>query len=318
MLTKLDNVRKLIGNTPLFQIEKNDINLFVKMEMLNFTGSIKIRPAYHILYNAIHDGYIDENTKVIESTSGNFGVALANLCKFLGIRFIPVIDPNINTFYEKQLNITAHKVIKVSKRDETGGYLKTRLERVKQLLKETENIFWTNQYANKDNYHAHYRTLGREIIKDFESLDYAFIGVSSCGTITGLSQKLKENFPNIKIIAVDSEGSVIFGEQPKKRYISGIGSSIVPSIINKAQIDEIVMVPEIKAISGCHSLLSTHGIFAGGSSGAVYYAIKQYFKNKKLESPPNVLSIFVDSGSAYMDTVFNQSWVDEIWGQELI
>ena len=150
-----------------------------------------------------------------------------------------MIDPNITGSYENFLRRTCAQVVKVEERDDTGGFLKTRLAKVEELCRTLPHAFWTNQYGNPDNTDAHYNTTGLEICNAFEgkSLDYVFLGVSSGGTISGVSKRVKQHFPNAKIIAVDAVGSVIFGGPPKKRYIPGIGSSIVPPLVSKAMID---------------------------------------------------------------------------------
>lgn len=314
LITRLNQVERLIGNTPLIHLPHPSINLYTKLEYQNFMGSVKSRPAFFILKAAILNGDIDENTTVIESTSGNFGIAVASFCKKLGIKFIPVIDPNINPTYEKLLNFLSWKVEKVTERDSTGGYLLTRIAKVESLRKEIDNAFWTNQYSNKNNMMAHYLGLGTEISQNFDRLDYVFIGVSSCGTISGVSRKLKEEFPTIKVIAVDTVGSVIFGQKPQKRYIPGIGASMVPGLLKEAYIDEVIHIPEIKAVEGCHDLFAQHGIFAGGSTGSSYYAINQYFNTHRLDIVPNVLFLCPDNGVAYVDTIYSEKWVEECFG----
>lgn len=309
MIEKLQHVQRLIGNTPLVELSHSSVNVFAKLEFHNLMGSVKMRPAFYILKSAIERGDITDKTTIIESSSGNFAVALATLCKQLGIKFIPVIDPNVNESYENLLNAISYRVVKVTERDETGGFLLSRIKMVKQLCAEIPHSFWTNQYENYDNYLAHYHGIGTEIADHFEELDYAFIGVSSGGTIAGVSNRLKEKFPEIKIVAVDTAGSVIFGDQPKKRYIPGIGSSMVPPIIHEAQIDEVVLVPEANTVEGCYNLFEQHAIFAGGSSGTCFYAINQYFQNKSLDKRPNVVFLCPDSGMSYVNTVYNKEWV---------
>lgn len=312
MINRLLSLSHLIGNTPLVKLDNEFINLFIKLEYHNLMGSVKMRAAYYILQQAIMRGDISENTIVIESTSGNFGVALAALCKRIGINFIPVIDPNISLIYENLLHAFSYKVIKVAERDETGGFLLTRIQAINELCNSTKDSFWTNQYGNIDFFWAHYYGLGREIAYQFDKLDYAFIGVSSGGTISGVSRRLKERFPKIKIIAVDSEGSVIFGDKPKKRYIPGIGSSMVPDLLKEAMIDEVIHVPEEKTIEGCFQLFENHSIFGGGSTGTSYYAISQYFRNKVLGNPPNVVFLAPDNGMAYVNTVYDKQWVNQL------
>ncbi|WP_179032711.1 2,3-diaminopropionate biosynthesis protein SbnA [Paenibacillus kribbensis] len=315
MYEKLKKLERQIGNTPLIQLEHEKINLYTKLEFHNLMASVKIRPAFYIIKSALEKGEIDENTTIIESSSGNFAIALATICRQLGIRFIAVIDPNINSIYENLLQTISYRVVQVTDRDETGGFLLTRIQMVQKHLKEIPNSFWTNQYSNKDNFKAHYEGLGTEISNHFDKLDYAFIGVSSGGTISGISCRLKEKFPSVKIIAVDTEGSVIFGTPSKKRFIPGIGSSMVPPLVKEACIDEVIMVSEINTVSGCHELYNNHAIFAGGSSGTAFYAVKEYFTNKQLEYKPNVIFICADHGMPYVDTIYNSDWITWLHNQ---
>lgn len=315
MLEKLKLVQPLIGNTPVRKLFVPHINagIFAKLEYGNFAGSIKSRPAFNILYKAISDGKIDEKSIVVESSSGNFAIALAMLCKLIGIRFIPVIDPNINPGYEKLLRYLCAEVIKVTEIDETGGYLLTRLARVSEIRNSGEHTFWPNQYGNPVNADTYYHYMAKEIADSFITLDYVFIGVSSCGTIAGLSKRLKKEFPTVKIIAIDVEGSVIFSNPPQKRFISGIGSSIVPPLINEAVIDEIIHLSQVDIIEGCRELVDEHMLFCGASSGASYSCIKRYFRDHPaFDKTPQVLFICPDSGDAYLDTVYDKQWCAKV------
>lgn len=310
MIKVLDSIARFIGNTPTYDICCDKYDLFVKLEYYNYSGSIKDRPALNILRNAIQQKKIEKGSAIVESSSGNFAIALASICARLSLRFIAVIDPVINSHYERLLNVLCHEVVKVSERDETGGYLLTRLKTVKSILSKDSNIFWTNQYENRDNYLAYFDGLGAEIGLQIPHLDYAFIGVSTGGTITGLSRRLKEIYPNIRIIAVDIVGSVIFGGKPAKRYISGIGASIVSPVLQMAKIDEVVYVSQAEVLDGCHALLQKYSLFGGASTGAVYSAVQTYFSGKEQRRKPKVLFLCTDKGTGYLDTVYDNEWND--------
>jgi cysteine synthase A len=224
------------------------------------------------------------------------------------LKFIAVIDPCILPINEVLIKSFGAQVIKVEVPDCCGGYLLKRIEKVKVLMNEIGNSYWVNQYGNPYNAESYYHTLGNEICDGVENIDYIFIGVSSGGTIAGVSRKVKERFPQAKVIAVDIIGSVIFGHPSKKRYIPGIGSSMVPEILKEARIDEVVMVDEISTIEMCHELLKKHYIFVGGSSGSVFAAIKKYFARKNLNRKVNVVTVFADRGERYADTIYNEKW----------
>ncbi|KNY26428.1 2,3-diaminopropionate biosynthesis protein SbnA [Pseudobacteroides cellulosolvens] len=305
-----ENILERVGNTPLTNIISGDldIELYAKLEYYNPTGSVKDRAASYIIKKLLDSGEIDQDTTLIESSSGNFGIALSAYCKQYGLKFLCVIDPHINPINEAIIRKLGHSVVKVAEPDASGGYLLNRIKKVNELLMDIPNSYWVNQYGNPYNSEAYYNTLGAEICKSFENIDYIFMGVSSGGTITGVSRKLKEKFPNIKVIAVDIVGSVIFGGPAQKRYIPGIGSSMVPDILKQAKIDDVVMVDEVSTIKMCHELLEKHYIFAGGSSGSVFHAVKQYFQGKKFNTKPRVLTIFADRGDRYSSTIYNEAW----------
>jgi cysteine synthase A len=176
---------------------------------------------------------------------------------------------------------------------------------VQTLLSRYSDIYWPNQYENLDAMGAHYHLTGAEVQQALPNLDYAFIGVSSAGTLAGVSRRLKEHNPAIRIIAVDAEGSVIFGQTPKKRSIPGLGSSIAPPLVKEALIDEVVIVNETDTVAACHHLLKRHGLFVGGSTGSVYSAIQRYFANQALRKPPRVLFFCCDRGTAYLHNIFS-------------
>lgn len=278
-----------VGNTPMVQLhvpELKHINLFAKLEFYNPTGSVKDRAASYITRKLLEWKEIDKDTTLVESSSGNFAIALSAYCQKEGLKFIAVVDPCISPINEMLIKSFGANVIKVNVPDGNGGYLISRINKVKELVNEIDNAYWVNQYANPYNAEAYYNTLGNEICSDLGKIDFVFMGVSSGGTITGVSRKIRERFPRAKVITVDIVGSVIFGHPPGKRSIPGIGSSMVPEILKGAKIDDVVIVDEVSTIEMCHELLKKHYVFAGGSSG----------------------SVFADRGERYVNTVYNEKW----------
>lgn len=317
LVARLAQLRKTLRPTPHVPLAMPGMNLFAKLEYVNPVGSIKDRPAFWILKRAAERGEIGDETTVVESSSGNFASALAAFTRLVGLQFIPVIDPNISSTYEAFLRRLCPRVVKVEERDDTGGFLKTRLDMVQQLCDTTPHAFWTNQYGNPDAVEAHYELTAGEISAEFDSLDFAFIGVSTGGTIAGMSRRLKQRYPNIRIIAVDTKGSVIFGDVPRQRHIPGVGSSIVPPLLAQALIDDVVLIPELEAVAACRELLETHGLFAGGSSGTVYAAVKRYAPRMARwgfvgARRPSVLFLCADRGMPYLDTVFDATWATRL------
>lgn len=307
---RLNLVQRVIRETPTVRLDEFGFELYAKLEYLNGIGSVKDRPALWILKRAIERGDVAPGTTIIESSSGNFACALATFTAMLQLEFIPVIDPNISAINEAYLRASCKRVVKVEERDDTGGFLKTRLRIVQSLLAENPHSYWPNQYENTDGAAAHYHLTGAEICRAVPDVDYVFLGVSTAGTIAGVSRRVKEYAPAAKIIAVDVEGSVIFGRPAKRRYIPGIGASISPGLLSQAVIDDVEIVSERESALACSQLLSSHGLFVGGSTGSVYAAIKNYFlRNTPNKKIPKVLFLCCDRGSSYANTIFNPDWI---------
>ena len=312
LLTRLHQLGRTLRPTPHVPLAVEHMNVFAKLEYVNPVGSIKDRPAYWILKRAAERGEICDETTVIESSSGNFASALAAFTRLVGLKFIPVIDPNISGTYESFLRRSCARVVKVTDRDDTGGFLKTRLQMVEHLCATVPHAYWTNQYGNPDAVEAHYELTAGDICAEFASLDYVFIGVSTGGTIAGMSRRLKERYPNVRVIAVDTQGSVIFGDTPRQRHIPGVGSSIVPPLLSQARIDDVVLIPERETAAACRELLLTHGLFAGGSSGTVFAAVKRYATRMRGLRRPTVLFMCADRGTPYLDTIFDPAWAAKL------
>ncbi|WP_406301634.1 2,3-diaminopropionate biosynthesis protein SbnA [Streptomyces sp. NBC_00885] len=313
LIERTRQIRQGLMGTPLIPLEDEQCDIVAKLEFCNPTGSSKDRSALWILEQAIGRGEIVHDTTVVESSSGNFALALAFYCRMLGISFVPVIDPNCNEATEAQLRLLCERVEKVSIRDGTGSYLKNRLSRVQELLVELDSAYWPNQYANPDARDAHYRFTAGELIAQAGPLDYLFVGVGTGGTIAGLSHRIKETYPGCVVVAVDTEGSVIFGGPPKKRRIPGIGSSIVPPLCDQALIDEVEIVSEVRAVDACGALAAKYGLYAGGSTGSTYAAVQDYFaRHRPGAHRPRVAFIAADRGHAYAQTVYDPTWFQQL------
>lgn len=228
----------------------------------------------------------------------------------MGLRFICVIDANTNLTTKKLLIAYGAEIIKITKADEYGGYLINRLAKVREIISQTENIYWTNQYENPLNAES-YNSLADEILSDIPDPNFIFIPVSSGGTITGVSSRIKEMHPDTKIVAVDSMGSVIFGGQARKRYLPGLGSSIIPAILKQARIDDIVIVEEVDMVNECRDYFKNNNLLIGGSSGACLHAIKKYCDLNNLPKDARIVTIFPDKGERYIDTIYDDNWCRE-------
>ena len=310
------NIFDNIGNTPIYEIEDKKNKIYLKYEGANSFGSSKDRSAIYVLNKLYKEGKINKDTTIIESSSGNMGIALAATCKHLGNKFICVIDPHISPVNEMLIKNMGAETIKVTEADSNNSYLKTRLGVVHDLLEKIPNSYWFNQYGNPLVCEA-YESIGREIVRDVPDADYVFVAVSSAGTIGGVSKAIKEFNPNIKVIAVDVLGSKVFDPNTsKKRYLSGIGSSIQSDNLSRAIKDDVILVDEKDGVKKCYELLQEHLIFAGGSSGCVFAAIEEYVKEHNIEGA-KIVGLLNDRGDRYFKTVYSKEWVKEKFDMEI-
>lgn len=307
-----NGILSCIGNTPLVKLNRlfatSNHNLYAKMEMFNPGGSIKDRTAYNIINKALNKGLIDHNSTIIESTSGNMGIGLARICHYFDLKLILITDPHINNACVNILKVFNANLITVNEHDGKGGYLNTRLAKVQELLKEIPNSFWPNQYHNMDNPLAHEQTF-LEIIETLgNNPDYIFVSTSTCGTLRGLADAIDEYNAETKIIAVDAKGSVIFGDLPQKRIIPGMGASRKSEFVNMDQVHQVIHVSDLETIEGCHHLLHSESILAGGSSGAIVKAIE--ITIPYLEENATIVAILPDNGERYLQTIYSKEWVN--------
>src|ERR1051325_2433408 len=210
-----ENILSTIGHTPLVRLTRVfpdcPFRLFAKLEGFNPGGSAKDRPALHILREAMRNGVVKPWTVVIESSSGNLGIGLAQVCRYLGLRFICVVDSKTTAQNIRILRAYGAEIDLVSNPPPvTGEFLQARIDRVQTLLQTIPDSFWTNQYANLSNARAHYRTTMHEIATELEGrIDYLFVATSTCGTLRGCAEYIWDHNLSTKIFAVDALGSVI-------------------------------------------------------------------------------------------------------------
>lgn len=312
-------ILSIIGQTPLIRLDKfsrqYDFNIYAKMECLNPGGSIKDRTSLQILADAFEQGLVNTNTTVIESSSGNMAIGLAQVCKYLGVKLIVVVDENINRENLDILKAFGAKISLVKDTFFNETLLAARLRRVQELLDETSNSFWTNQYGNYENVRTHYETM-REISGALDGdLDYIFIATSTCGTLMGCTEFVIENNLKTKVIAVDARGSVLFGGEPQKRLIPGHGAGRKSQFLNEDLIYKAVQISDLESVRGCRKLLEEEAILAGGSSGAIISAIGNF--SDEIPVGANVAAIICDRGERYLKTIYNDDWVREKFGVNL-
>ena len=307
-----------IGDTRLARLNRiqkdGRIRLYAKLEGLNPGGSIKDRAALSILRRALETGDVREDTVIIESSSGNMGIGLAQLCAVMGLRFICVVDAKttpqnlaILQAYGAEIDLIRepHPV--------TDEFLEVRLDRVKELLRIIPNSFWPNQYSNLYNAIAHHQTM-HEIATALDGkVDYLFCATSTCGTIRGCAEYARARRLPTRVFAVDAVGSAIFGDKKARRLIPGHGASIVPELCQPEIIDRCIHVSDLECVVGCRVLVRQEGILAGGSSGGVLMAF-QRIKNEIPDGSTCVL-IFPDRGERYLETIYSDAWVAKHFGE---
>jgi len=288
--------------------------LHAKLEALNPGGSIKDRPARAIMRRAIDAGLVSRGTVVIESSSGNLAIGLAQVCAYLGLRFICVVDPKTTAPNVAILRAFGADVDVVEQPDPaTGEYLPARLERVRQLRAEHRHSFWPNQYANTDNPLAHRQTM-QEIVDACDGrVDYLFCTVSTFGTLRGCAEQVRALGLATRIVAVDAVGSVIFGGAAARRLIPGHGAATRPGLFRDGLADRVVHVSDRDCVAGCRALVRREAILAGGSSGAAVMAVHRL--RDEIPSGARCAVILPDRGERYLETIYCDAWVRERFGE---
>lgn len=306
-----NNVLNLIGYTPIVQLcrlfSTAPFHVFAKLEMLNPGGSIKDRPARLMLEQALLSGAAQPGDTIIESSSGNMAIGLAQACRYHGLNLVVVVDPKVNRQTVKLLKTYGARIEYVQKPDGPNNYLGARLKRVAALLDEIPGSIWLNQYANRSNPMAHQQTM-HEILESMpQPPDYLFVAASTCGTLMGCMQYLKARQLDTKIVAVDALGSVLFGAPSGERHIPGYGAGRPSQLLDPDLIDIHIQVCDRDCVSGCRQLLNQEAILAGGSSGAIVSAIQHL--GPYLPADSHCAAIFCDRGERYLDTIFSDEWV---------
>lgn len=301
-----------VGHTPLVRLNRIlsgfDLAVYAKLEGFNPGGSAKDRPATAILKYCLSTGKIDRRTVVIESSSGNMGIGLAQACRYYGLRFICVVDPKTAPQNLKMLEVYGAEINHVNEPDPVSGeFLQARLARVQELLGTIPGSFWPNQYQTALNPQSHYQTTMHEIVTELGSLDYLFVATSTCGTITGCSSYLRDHGIAAKVVAVDARGSLIFSDKKEKRSVPGIGAGIRPPLCNLDLIDRIEWVSDADCVAGCRRLVRWEAVLAGGSSGGVITAVERVAP--EIPAGSTVVAILADRGERYLETIYSNEWV---------
>lgn len=306
------SILSTIGKTPLVALNKlypaTSSIYYAKLEMLNPGGSTKDRTAYFMLSKALEDGELYPNSTVIESSSGNMAIGLAQVCRYLDLNLIVVTDPNINRHTLDLLRAYGAEIERITEADSGGNYLENRLKRVRELRDSIPNSYWPNQYSNDLNPEAHYQTMKEIVDVCPVPPDYLLAATSTCGTIMGCAKYVRQHNLKTKIVAVDAVGSKIFSTSKGNRLIPGHGAGRESDLLDKSYIDRVFHMGDVDCVVGCRSLLQRESILAGGSTGAVVMAAEKL--QSQIPEKSTCVMIFSDSGERYLDTIYNDSWVE--------
>ena len=303
------NASELIGNTPLVEltnIEKQyslKAKLYAKVEYFNPTGSVKDRIALSMINDAFDKGLINENSVLIEPTSGNTGIGIAALCAMKNIKCILVMPESMSIERRKLLSIYGAKLVLTEAKEGMGGSIK----KAKELEKTIPNAVILGQFDNEANPRIHYLTTGKEIYNDLNGkVDLFIAGIGTGGTISGTGKYLKEKIKDVKIIGVEPLSSPVISQNKKGSHkIQGIGAGFIPSTLDLSIIDKVETCSDEDAFKFARIVPSIEGMLVGISSGASLKVAIDYAK-KEENSNKNIVVLFPDSGDRYLSTdLFN-------------
>ena len=303
------NASELIGNTPLVEltnIEKQyslKAKLYAKVEYFNPTGSVKDRIALSMINDAFNKGLINENSVLIEPTSGNTGIGIAALCAMKNIKCILVMPESMSIERRKLLSIYGAKLVLTEAKEGMGGSIK----KAKELEKTIPNAVILGQFDNEANPRIHYLTTGKEIYNDLNGkVDLFIAGIGTGGTISGTGKYLKEKIKDVKIIGVEPLSSPVISQNKRGSHkIQGIGAGFIPSTLDLSIIDKVETCSDEDAFTFARIVPSIEGMLVGISSGASLKVAIDYAK-KEENTNKNIVVLFPDSGDRYLSTdLFN-------------
>lgn len=301
-----------IGNTPIHELRvrlgESLRSVFLKLEARNPCGSSKDRTALSMITEAETTGRLHHGDIVVESTSGNLGVALAYVCSRKHYEFLAVVDPKATRENLERMRRLGASIDLVSDCDAMGGYLSARIARVKEHCSHSAAYKWLNQYENRANPLAHSSTTAPEIFNQMRGrVDAVFVAVSTGGTLAGISEYTRRVSAGTVLIAVDAVGSVALGGCASARRLTGIGSSQRSVFLERCSYDHAYWIHDAEAFSFCRAIAAATDIMLGGSSGAVLAACVDYLREHPGVARP--VCICPDDGRHYQSTIYNDEWL---------
>ena len=299
------NLTELIGNTPLLELGRYakdqdfKAQVLAKLEYFNPLGSAKDRPAYRMIQEAWEQGLIDQNTVIIEPTSGNTGIGLAFVAATQGLRLVLTMPETMSIERRKLVQALGAEVVLTPGKEGMSGAIR----RAQELKESYGNAWIPQQFENPANAQAHRETTAEEIWRDCGGrVDILVAGVGTGGTITGVGSVLKERNPELQVVAVEPAGSpVLSGGQPGPHGIQGIGAGFVPKVLEAGLLDEIIPVREADAYEAARRAGRLEGLLVGISSGAALWAAGELARRPE-NAGKRIVAVLTDSGERYLST----------------
>jgi cysteine synthase A len=311
-MLKVSSVLELMKNTPLVAlrgraVSKPRAQVWGKLE-LSMPGQMKDRVALKMVTDAEARGELRPGGVVVESSSGTMAEGLARVGAVKGYRVIIITDPRIDVSTAAKLRALGAEVQVVDTYHPTGGWQQSRLERLREVLQSVPGAYWPRQYDSPSNPGAYSEQMANELIEALGGNIAALVGsVGSGGSLSGTAAALKKRLPQVRVVAVDAVGSVQFHQPNLPRLQSGHGNSIIAGNINYRLIDEAHWLADGEVFHGCRELARREGIFAGGSSGAVY--IVASWLAEQFGSDAHVVGILPDKGDRYGETIYSDDYL---------
>ncbi len=298
-----NNIQELIGDTPLLRIntlsKETGTHILGKCEFMNPTSSVKDRIALNMINEALKSGDIDESTTIIEPTSGNTGIGLASICAAKGMKLILTMPDSMSIERRKILTFLGAELILTPGAEGMTGAV----NKANELGRKLNNAKVLQQFSNPDNPDIHRKTTAQEILKDTHgNIDIFVAAVGTGGTLTGTGEALKEQIPNIKIVAVEpSNSTVLEGGEAGPHKIQGIGAGFIPDVLNTNLYDEVIAVSNEDSFAMAQKVAKEEGLLIGISSGANLHAAQVLAKRPENKGK-TIITILCDNAERYLST----------------